>query len=590
MEYLLKASVILSLFYFSYKLFLQKETFFVSNRWFFFIGLFLSIVIPFVVIPIYVVKATPIISEFIVPNTITNIEEQGSLINMEQLFLLIYAIGVLFFLGQFIVHFISLISLLIRNTSKKDLNYNLIEIDDDVSPFSFFNWIVYNPTQFSPTELQQIVVHEKAHADQLHSLDIICSQLATIIFWFNPFVWLYKKDLEQNLEFIADQSTQQQTSCQKSYQHLLLKTSVPKYQLVLANNFYNSLIKKRIVMLHKNKSNKKNQIKFLVMLPVLALFIMSFNTEEVIQYEDANENETMAISEKGDDIEVVMITKNSSDDYLDDIVDDLKKKDITIKFKGVKRNKANEITDISISAKTEKASANINESNDDGISPIKLTIQGNSISFGNSHNIHEDGDMMFISKDGNHKIRSSDKGASVFVFSDEEHEHDEDEEYEHEIIEDDNKIIIKNGKKIHEIKKIHKNKGKNVFVIKGDGGEVIDLKDKDGNVFIVKKDKKGNVVKEWIHDEDEDVEWKDEEGKSFKIRTAGKGGNKLFISNDSDKKPMMILDGKEISSEDFEKLDTDKIEKVEVLKGESATKKYGEKGKDGVIIITSKKD
>ena len=94
-------------------------------------------------------------------------------------------------------------------------------------------------------------------------------------------VWLYKKDLKQNLEFIADKNAQANTNCKKSYQHLLLKTSVPNYQVALTNNFYNSSIKKRIVMLHKNRSHKRNQLKFLLVLPALVLFLMSFNTKEI---------------------------------------------------------------------------------------------------------------------------------------------------------------------------------------------------------------------------------------------------------------------------------------------------------------------
>src|SRR5690606_37026592 len=121
-----------------------------------------------------------------------------------------------------------------------------------------------------------IITHEKTHANQYHSIDILLTQLSCIVLWFNPFIWFYNKDLKQNLEFIADKTTLKQNHCKKSYQYTLLKTSIPSHQMALSNNFYNSLIKKRIVMLHKSKSKKINQLKYALVIPVVALFLMGF--------------------------------------------------------------------------------------------------------------------------------------------------------------------------------------------------------------------------------------------------------------------------------------------------------------------------
>jgi beta-lactamase regulating signal transducer with metallopeptidase domain len=134
---------------------------------------------------------------------------------------------------------------------------------------------------FTKKELEQIITHEKVHVDQHHSIDILLTQLTCITLWFNPFIWLYNKNLKQNLEFIADKNAQSKVTCKKSYQTTLLKTSMPSHQIVLSNHFYNSLIKKRIVMLHKSKSKKINLIKYAFIIPLLAIFLMSFNTKEV---------------------------------------------------------------------------------------------------------------------------------------------------------------------------------------------------------------------------------------------------------------------------------------------------------------------
>jgi len=611
MIYLLKASAILMLFYLGYRLFLQRETFFQSNRWFLLTGLVTALIIPLVVIPIEVIKEAPAVTEFAIPmDQATSVQAETSF-SLDQILLGVYLLGIVVFLLKFLIQIGSLFTIIFKNKIYRKPPYKFVELNDKVPPFSFFNWIVFNPTQFKGEELDQIILHEKAHADQYHSIDILSIQLASIVFWFNPFIWLYKKELEQNLEFIADQSTQAQSSCSKSYQYLLLKSSVPKYQLALANNFYNSLIKKRIVMLHKNRSNKMNQWKYFLMLPVLALFIMSFNTKEIVSYEASENvvNETQANAFFGD-AEAIIITKETSDDKLDELTESLKDKGITVKFKGVKRNDAGEITDISISAKTEKSSANISESNDEGISPIKLTVDGDSISFGNTNAWHhKDGNVVFFSKDkdGKHTIHESKDGDNVFFYkhSEDEHERDGDKkhEYKYRVISgDDDKVIIKSGGKVIDLKK---HKDGSVFVHRGEGdGEhkVVEIKGKGKNgTYVIRKDKDGNYGKsKWkskdgsviIHNEDREEEmlWEEEDGKSIKIQSLGKGKNKIFIStDDSDKEPLIIKDGKEISQKDMEDLDSEDIEKVEVLKGESATKKYGDKGKDGVVIITSKK-
>jgi len=318
MEYLLKASAVVTLFYLCYKLFLQRETFFESNRWFLLTGLVIAFTMPFIVIPIYVSPEPAYLQNIMITGSTIPV---GTIINSEkpfdalQLIIGLYSIGTLFFLGRFIWQFGSLGFILLNNDRKKNGRYTYIKTINTTSPFSFFKWIVYNPKQFSETELKQILTHEKIHAGQFHSIDIILTQLASIVFWFNPFIWLYKKELQQNLEFIADQNTQEQFNCKKSYQHLLLKTSVPNYEMALTNNFYNSLIKKRIVMLHKNRSQSKNQWKYALVIPVLALFLMSFNTKEIIRYDEAY-NSNNALSESSvetGDVEMVMITKDFTD-------------------------------------------------------------------------------------------------------------------------------------------------------------------------------------------------------------------------------------------------------------------------------------
>ena len=79
-----------------------------------------------------------------------------------------------------------------------------MDVSENIAPFSFFSYIVYNSSLYNSTELENILEHEKIHSEQNHTTDVLISRIFCIVFWFNPIVWLYKKAIMQNLEFIAD--------------------------------------------------------------------------------------------------------------------------------------------------------------------------------------------------------------------------------------------------------------------------------------------------------------------------------------------------------------------------------------------------
>ena len=347
MEYFIKASVVMTLFYICYKLFLQKETFFQSNRWFLLIGLIVAIAFPFVVIPEYVFIEPINISQdsvFVgipIATDLPIIEEAPSF-DYKFLIPILYGIVVAFFFIRFLLQFGSLILLLINNPKNKEGIYTYIIVKNDISPFSFFKWIVYNPEQFNSEELQLVLDHERVHVRQYHSVDIIITQLVSVVFWWNPLIWLYKKDVHQNLEYIADHLAQTVDDDEKTYQKLLLKTSVTNYDTTITNNFYNSLIKKRIVMLHKSKSKAIKQWKIAIVLPLLAILLMSTNREKVFI---KKENTLVSNVEKGEILEFI-ITKNTTDAELNLIIQKFKEIDHRIEFKNKSRNDKDELINI----------------------------------------------------------------------------------------------------------------------------------------------------------------------------------------------------------------------------------------------------
>jgi bla regulator protein BlaR1 len=565
MEYLFKTSAVIAIFYLSYKLFLERDTFFESNRWFLLLGLVTAFILPFMVIPIYVESTSIDLSNYVFN---TQVDSQNAVKPFDVMTYLpvVYGLGVAFFSIRFIIQFISLAFVIIKNKSEIKGKFQYIKTTHNVSPFSFFNWIVYNPIQFSETELDQIITHEKVHVTDRHSFDILLTQISCIVLWFNPFIWFYNKDLKQNLEFIADQETANKTECKKSYQYTLLKTSVPIHQMALSNNFYNSLIKKRIVMLHKSKSKKINQIKYALVIPLLALFLMSFNTEKI--YVTKNKSPLTEELLKNEVIEVI-ITKDFKDKDFENLKAKLKSEGYSATFKKVKRNTKDEIIAIKIEVTSKSANAHFNIDGDEPIEPVKITIEdnGKNISIGNG-NFKKGKHMVFVTEDGDkHKKDPLGSEKNVFVIK----TGDNDDEFTAE------EIIIKNGDTMHLVKS---NNAHDVLI------------DSDDDIIFIKKDSKDKkihkIVKIKTNGKEDGINWISDNDKNVIVN--GKNDTKVKIISSDAEAPIMMLNGKEISHEEMEKIDPNTIDNIDVIKGDAAIKKYGNKGKNGIILISSKNE
>ena len=570
MDYLLKSSVIVILFYACYQLFLQRETFFVANRWFLLLGLLIAAVLPLIIIPIYVeyMPVTTPNSGFttsaISDVTRTIPTQTKNTFDIIELIPIVYIIGLIFFTGKLISEFMSLFHLIKHHRVTKNGIYNYIETESNLAPFSFFNWIVYNPNQFDAKELQLILNHEKVHVRQFHSIDVIMSKLVCALFWFNPIIWLYKKALQQNLEFIADSEAQLLSPCEKSYQNLLLKTSISSHQLTLTNNFYNSLIKKRIVMLHKSKSKRMNAYKYAFILPLLALFIFNFNTEVIAQTKTPQPEDVKI----GQNVLKYVITKGTKDKQLESIKEKLAENDVTIIYKDLKRNDTKDIVGIRIEYNSKKGSGEFFINSDEPIKDIAITLNlnENRLSVGQAmKNLSQSFEV--ITEDGDKKVKTSGTESNVFVYSTDEEGNDT----------DDKIIVVGKDGENHEVKK-----EKNVYVFKS--ASVKNSNEAEDVVF-VKKSKKDTV---WIKQDVKNIVWTDDDGKEVEI-IAVEQGNKNFKFQNDGKQPFVLLDGKEINIEEIEQIKPEDIENVTVFKGDKAMELYGKKGKDGVISIISKK-
>ncbi|MEC5167307.1 hypothetical protein RCH18_003062 [Flavobacterium sp. PL11] len=373
--YLIKSSGLIALFYFGYYFLLRQETFFNSNRWFLQLGLFTALLLPLVVFSkTVVVEASTNTSNWSKIPIATSSQNLEFEINWYLILLLTYCLGAFLFLAKFVFDFYSLNSILKGTSIRTQANYKLIDTTENIAPFSYFGTIVYNSSLYNQQELTNILAHEKIHCDQNHSVDVLISRVFCILFWFNPIVWFYKKAILQNLEFIADHQATTKIEDKKSYQITLLKITTQENCVAITNHFYQSLIKKRIVMLNKNQSKKRNSWKYAVLIPALIAFVVLFQIEVVAQ--EAKVETQKAANQKEEIVDSFIINKDTSDKELLENLSQLKTNyGIDGKISKVKRNSTNEIIAYKINFKKGKDISKILEIQQSTvIEPIAIVV------------------------------------------------------------------------------------------------------------------------------------------------------------------------------------------------------------------------
>ena len=323
-------------------------------------------------------------------------------------------------------------------------------------------------------------------------------------------------------------------------------------------------------MLHQNKSGKMMYLKFMFIIPALILFVFTFNTKVIAQQKKVEKIEIHQ------EMDIELITKNFQKSDLEKLQASLLKKGVSIQFKKLKYNDKNEIISIHVTVENKQGNkAQIHQTGNDPIKPISIKFNNDGdLAVGNmesmeDHNIFiSSGDgkvhkKMIVTSSGDHS--KSDVNSYVFVSDDGGETH----------------VKVVNGEKVFEEK--HGPHSETVWV--SESGDTTKLKrievieideDSDGEkTVIVKKFRKDG---EEMEVNVEVVEGDHEKGKS-----------KMMFISEGDEKPLMIVDGKEVEGGSLEDINSDDIETVKVYKGDKAIEKYGDKAKNGVVVIKTKK-
>ena len=339
--YLIKSSALIAVFLMAYYFLLRKETFFRSNRWFLLFGLVSAVILPLVTFK-KTVWIEPLGRDINWQNIPANIVAEPETFEINWLLVVatIYIIGLLLFLVRFAFDFNNLFKVLKGKTVQQQADFKFVDVEEKVSPFSYFNYIVYNSSLYSADELRNILEHEKVHCGQNHTADVLIARIFCIAFWYNPFVWLYKKAILQNLEFIADSEALKNIPDKTAYQFTLLKVTTHDNCVEITNHFYQSLIKKRIVMLNKNQSKKWNSWKYVLIVPALAAFMFYFQVKVIAQEKALNTSDIQNVT--AENITIV-VDKNTTDEELKNETARAKALGIKLKFSKIRRNANGEI-------------------------------------------------------------------------------------------------------------------------------------------------------------------------------------------------------------------------------------------------------
>lgn len=274
--YLLKSVTALSLLYTFYWLVLRNETYYSWNRLFLLFAMVISILAPIFSFSVASLPPTifaKVLNTVIISGNTAPAEAVNSL-DLWNILSIVYISGAVFFCLRFLSSLAQIHFLYHRFPKYNYHGFRAVVLNNDQSPFTFFNILFISKIDFESGKIDETIVHEKAHKEEFHTMDILLMEIVTIVQWFNPFVWLLRHSLRSEHEFLADNRVLLEGFDKVRYQEMLFKKSLGITSFSLTNNFNYSLLKKRLKMMTTKKSSSVNKIKFFVSLPLLFIVVV----------------------------------------------------------------------------------------------------------------------------------------------------------------------------------------------------------------------------------------------------------------------------------------------------------------------------
>jgi len=295
--YLIKVSIITFFFYFFYILLLRNEVFFRFNRSYLLLSVFIAFLIPCLNIPLKTSTGMTLVPQITPDYWFEELNyrfdsqdfTEYNHVEFKLLISLVYIIIANLFLLRACINFFRLYLVICKSKGIRAGGVVIKYSESHESPFSFFNYIIIHRGNSGRHNIRDILHHELVHVKQFHSADKLIMELFTILLWFNPFIYQYRKLITEVHEYLADRGAIAGIRETGEYQSLLLNWVSGAPDHFFTNRLASSLIKKRIIMLSKIKSNRKN-LKILLVIPLLGILmvIFGFDLKTEIQLSPGN--------------------------------------------------------------------------------------------------------------------------------------------------------------------------------------------------------------------------------------------------------------------------------------------------------------
>mgnify|MGYP000386804326 FL=1 len=292
LPYFLKVNLALAILYICYRLLFRNDTFFRLRRAVLLSVYLIAFLYPLLDISIWLStreSVTEIVNYYstILPlKTVVAVDdtplstEADWLTIAESYMLLTYLAGITLLFLRCIIELFTVIRLRLRSPKQLINGTTIYVLPSQEEPYSFFGWIFASSESHTPPALEEILVHEKTHVRQLHSIDVVLGEIVCILCWINPFVWLLKKEISSNHEYLADEQVMLAGYNKKEYQYHLIGLEHPEMAIAkLYNNFSVLPLKKRITMLNKKRTGRVGKVKYLTLLPLAAGLLLLNNID-----------------------------------------------------------------------------------------------------------------------------------------------------------------------------------------------------------------------------------------------------------------------------------------------------------------------
>lgn len=501
--YIIQVNILLTISYLGYRFLLRKLTFYQSNRNYFLLSVLFAFVYPFLNIKALFQKHIEPIGEYVsfIPEGFFDADAK-SIFTLDNILVSFLLLGIVVLTLKFLMQMVSLLRIHINSKPAKWQEYLYRNVFIPIVPFSFLKKIYVNKQQHEELELQDIFKHEDIHVKGLHTIDILVFEMVLICCWYNPFVWLMRKAVRENLEFLTDQQVLNKGFDKQTYQYSLLNVTKQGIAIGISNQFNFKSLKKRITMMNKKRSSKLELSKYAFLFPLFIFTAGAFTIDKA----DAKITEVVQVAQETD-------------------------------FKAISKD-LSQTVQTAFEAKVDTVAQE-----------VKDTVVQSTFSYTYTSNNSEGLDTVIIESSTDKKPRIVLRGTKSSA----------------------QPIFIVDGVEqvSSDVGHIDPNTISHVEVLKSASAETLyGSKAVNG---VVKITTKGNADAPQV------------KGKVTGIRISTNAD-----TSEIPKSVLYIIDGKEASVDHFQGMDPNNIESISVLKDASATSLYGEKAKDGVVLINTK--